>query len=100
MLKKRNKEAESSLEKAEEHLFNWKSQIEANKSMKKLRSLVFKWQKKVLFAIAKIYAINGNYKNALVYYERLTDLLVKRRDRISGIANSEILNEIDQLLFW
>jgi hypothetical protein len=66
--------------------------------MKKLRPLVFKWQKKVLFALAKTYAINGNYKNALIYYERLTDLLTKRRDRISGIANPDILNETDQLL--
>ena len=78
-------------------MYNWKREIETNNTLKKLRPLVFKWQKKVLFSLAKIHAINGN-KDVLIYYERLADLLAKRRQRIAGIASAEALNEIDQLL--
>lgn len=99
MLLKENTESESCLEKAEEHFYNWRTAVEQSKNLKKMGAQIFKWQKKVFFALAKIYAINGSYKNALIYYDKMIDILIKRKDRIlSKTNNIEALNEINQVL--
>lgn len=99
----RNKEAESALEKAEEHFYNWRNGLQERSDFKKMKSQVFKWQKKIFFALAKIYAININYTNALVYYDKVIDILSKRKQKILNLKEQqanliESLNDIDLLL--
>ena len=73
--------------------------MQINNLFKIIKSQIYKWQKKIFFSLAKAYAINGSYTNAISYYDKVIEIVTKRKNRIIGNENStERINEIDLLL--